>query len=172
MTHTVNTQVEQVFATTVAMFEAAGFQVTMGSNSITDYGHSRYMYVNFNNALNWNLGLGAQVRVSDHSVGDGRMLGNESFIMIQNAAANMEQVFHKFNYFFNADQYEVNEKEMSAMIAKPNVRTADLRDTDVIVDTRTTKKGEVMHNVQRLNTWTIVTAKHIATGYAMPNQVK
>lgn len=168
-----NPEVEAVFAATVTLFKNAGFQVSMGSNSVTDYGHSRYMYVNYNNALSWNIGLGAQIRVSDHCTGDRRILnGDESFIMVSNAEANLAQVFHKFNYFFKPCEYAIAEKEVSAMLTKTNVRTNELRADDVVVDTRTTKKGEVMHNVQRMTSWTVVSTKHIATGYVMPSRVK
>jgi hypothetical protein len=168
-----NPQVEKVFEATVELFQNAGFQVSKGSNSITDYGHSRYIYVNCNGALTWNLGQGALIRISDHSTGDRRILsGDESFIMVNNADVDMQQVFHKFNYFFNPSQYSISEQPMSAMISKENVRGNELRATDVVVNSRTSKRGEVMYNVSRMNNWTIIRTTHIASGYAMANRTK
>lgn len=168
MTRIANEQVEEVFSKTVAMFEAAGFQVSIGSNSITEYGHSRYMYVNYNNALNWNIGQGAQIRVSDHCTGDRRILnGDESFIMTRNAEQHMTEVFHKFNAFFKSEEYATTELTKTAIQQVTNVAPDKLRADDVITETRVSKNGNNVYTVNRTYTFNIIQKKHITTGYTI-----
>jgi hypothetical protein len=168
MTRIANQKVEEVFSNTVAMFEAAGFQVSIGSNSITEYGHSRYMYVNYNNALNWNIGQGAKIRVSDHCTGDRRWLaGDEEFIMVHNAEKHTTEIFHKFNAFFKSEEYAVTELVKSAVQQVTNVAPDKLRADDVITETRVSKKGNNVYTVNRTYTFNIIEKKHIATGYTI-----
>ena len=73
-------KVDELYELATQKFESNGYEVTSGSNSETDYGHSRYFYVNQNNESKDNSGLGFQVRISDHSTGDRRILNGEQFI--------------------------------------------------------------------------------------------
>jgi hypothetical protein len=61
----------------IETFRSKGYDITEGDNSKTNFGHSRYFYVNFENRLADNFGKGLKARVSDHSVSNTHRLLNE-----------------------------------------------------------------------------------------------
>jgi hypothetical protein len=61
----------------IETFRSKGYDITEGDNSKTNFGHSRYFYVNFENRLSDNFDKGLKARVSDHSVGNTYRLLNE-----------------------------------------------------------------------------------------------
>ena len=61
-------EVDNLYNNLIEYFENLGYTILLGSDSKTDYGHSKYFYINYNNKSSENNGNGLKVRVSDHEV--------------------------------------------------------------------------------------------------------
>ena len=156
--------VDKLYELSTQKFEDNGYEVTSGSNSITDYGHSRYFYVNQNGKSQANSGLGFQVRVSDHSTGDRRILNGEQFIFNEK---DIVKVFHKFNYWFNPEEYK-NAVKGATKVVTIEVGEKDLRPTDEIISERVAKTGSKRFQIKRTYKIEGIVPIHILSGYTLP----
>lgn len=101
MTHTQDS-VDILFQEAIEFFSNHGFDIAMGGNSHSEYGHSRYMYINKNGYFSNDLGLGLKVRVSNHSVESATRMSTE--VLIYNAA-DIVFNYHNINYRLNKSEY-------------------------------------------------------------------
>ena len=161
---TMKDKVDELYELATQKFEGNGYEVNSGSNSITDYGHSRYFYVNQNNESQENLGLGFQVRVSDHSTGDRRILNREQFIFNEN---DVEVVFNRINYFFHPEEYK-NIVMVKNKVVEIEVGENDLQPTDSIISERIAKSGSKRYTIKRTYKNDGVVPTHIESGFKLP----
>jgi hypothetical protein len=61
-------EVDSLYKDLIHDLESKGYNILNGSDSKTDFGHSKYFYVNYQNKSSENYGNGLKVRVSDHTV--------------------------------------------------------------------------------------------------------
>jgi len=156
--------VDELYEIATRTFIGLGYDVTQGSNSQTDYGHSRYFYVNQNDEAKENSGLGFQVRVSDHSTGDRRILSGEQFIFDK---IDVMVVFNRINYWFHPEEYK-NVVAVKTKVVKIEVGENDLRPSDTIISERVAKSGNKRYTIKRTYKNEGVIPTHIESGYKMP----
>jgi hypothetical protein len=149
-------------------FKKEGFDVRESSDSKTNFGHSRYFYVNYKNRSSDNLGSGLKVRISDHAVTNQFRMSEELHIIpimysfTVNLAINeakiilMPELFKKENSI----EYIPYEKE---------VRQSNLKETDVILSERfgsgkRVPVTEKVYTVKRLREQPIVNILNKETG--------
>lgn len=111
--------------------ENKGYKITQGSDSKTDFGHSVYFYVNYENKSSENNGLGLKVRVSDHSVSNFNRMFDEIHISSNPisetiALKRIEQKFHQ-EYF---------EKKEALTTYRVKMETPFLQETDKVISER------------------------------------
>ena len=156
--------VDELYEIATQKFESNGYEVTQGSNSQTDYGHSRYFYVNQYDEAKENSGLGFQVRVSDHSTGERRFLNGEQFIFDER---DVMVVFHRINYWFHPEEYK-NVVAVKTKVVKIEVGENDLKPSDTIISERVAKSGNKRYMIERTYKNEGVIPTHIESGYKMP----
>lgn len=93
--------VDDLYQQAINLFKDNGYLVSNGSNSYTDYGHSKYFYVDVNETDD----LKAQIRVSDHQIGDRRLLNAREFLVFNEN--DIFKVFHRINAYFKPTDYSV-----------------------------------------------------------------
>jgi hypothetical protein len=157
-------KVDELYELATQKFESNGYEVISGSNSKTDYGHSRYFYVNQNNESQENSGLGFQVRVSDHSTGDRRILNGEQFIF---DIGDVEVVFNKINYWFHPEEYK-NVVAVKNKVVTIEVGENDLLLSDEIISERVAKSGSKRFQIKRTYKNEGVMPTHIESGFKLP----
>lgn len=157
-------KVDELYELATQKFESNGYEVTSGSNSETDYGHSRYFYVNQNNESKDNSGLGFQVRISDHSTGDRRILNGEQFIF---DIGDVEMVFNKINYWFHPEEYK-NAIAVKNKVVTIEVGEKDLLSTDEIISERMAKTGNMRFQIKRTYKNEGIVPTHIESGFKLP----
>lgn len=156
--------VDELFDIATRTFIGLGYDVTEGSNSKTDYGHSRYFYVNQDNKANVNSGLGFQVRVSDHSTGDRRILNGEQFIFDNK---DVMEVFNRINYWFHPEEYK-NVVVVKTKVVQIEVGENDLQPSDEIISERVAKSGSKRYTIKRTYKNEGVVPTHKFSGYKLP----
>jgi hypothetical protein len=161
---TMKDKVDKLYELATQKFEGNGYEVTSGSNSKTDYGHSRYFYVNQNNESQENSGLGFQVRVSDHSTGDRRILNGEQFIF---DIGDVEVVFNKINYWFHPEEYK-NVVAVKNKVVTIEVGEKDLLSSDEIISERVAKSGNRRFQIKRTYKNEGIVPTHIKSGFKLP----
>jgi hypothetical protein len=161
---TMKDKVDELYELATQKFESNGYEVTSGSNSKTDYGHSRYFYVNQNNESEKNSGLGFQVRVSDHSTGDRRILNGEQFIF---DIGDVEVVFNKINYWFHPEGYK-NVVAVKNKVVTIEVGEKDLLSNDEIISKRVAKSGSRRFQIKRTYKNEGIVPTHIKSGFKLP----
>lgn len=156
--------VDELFDIATRTFIGLGYDVTEGSNSKTDYGHSRYFYVNQDNKADVNSGLGFQVRVSDHSTGDRRILNGEQFIFDNK---DVMEVFNRINYWFHPEEYK-NVVVVKTKVVQIEVGENDLQPSDEIISERVAKSGNKRYTIKRTYKNEGVVPTHKFSGYKLP----
>ncbi len=156
--------VDELFDIATRTFIGLGYDVTEGSNSKTDYGHSRYFYVNQDNKADVNSGLGFQVRVSDHSTGDRRILNGEQFIFDNK---DVMEVFNRINYWFHPEEYK-NVVVVKTKVVQIEVGENDLQPSDEIISERVAKSGSKRYTIKRTYKNEGVVPTHKFSGYKLP----
>jgi len=157
-------KVDELYELATEKFENNGYEVNSGSNSKTDYGHSRYFYVNQNNESQENSGLGFQVRVSDHSTGDRRILNGEQFIFDSD---DVIAVFNKINYWFHPEEYK-NVVAVKNKVVTIEVGEKDLLSSDEIISERVAKSGSRIFQIKRTYKNEGIVPTHIESGFKLP----
>lgn len=151
--------VEQLFEYAMSVFKESGYDVSRGSCSMTDYGHSCYFYVN---EPDGNYQDRRKIRVSDHSVSSKARLDSEYFIFtktgIENALRQVDWYFHSSdpNYFTMSDSVAKN----TNIFEIKNVNNK----TDKILSVRKTKKGQDIYLIERATTTPTKVYTHVKTG--------
>ena len=161
---TTNDEVDELYDIATRTFIGLGYDVTQGSNSKTDYGHSRYFYVNQDNKADVNSGLGFQVRVSDHSTGDRRILNGEQFIFDNK---DVMVVFNRINYWFHPEEYN-NVVAVKTKVVQIEVGENDLQPSDEIISERVAKSGNKRYTIKRTYKNEGVVPTHKFSGYKLP----
>ena len=161
---TTNDEVDELYDIATRTFIGLGYDVTQGSNSKTDYGHSRYFYVNQDNKADVNSGLGFQVRVSDHSTGDRRILNGEQFIFDNK---DVMDVFNRINYWFHPEEYK-NVVAVKTKVVQIEVGENDLQPSDEIISERVAKSGNKRYTIKRTYKNEGVVPTHKFSGYKLP----
>lgn len=156
--------IDELYEIATQKFESNGYEVTQGSNSKTDYGHSRYFYVNQNDIAKENSGLGFQVRVSDHSTGDRRILNREQFIFNE---SDIEVVYNRINYWFHPEEYK-NVVAVKNKVVQIEVGENDLQPSDSIISERVAKSGSKRYTIKRTYQNDGVVPTHIKSGFKLP----
>lgn len=161
---TTNYGVDELYDIATRTFIGLGYDVTQGSNSKTDYGHSRYFYVNQDNKADVNSGLGFQVRVSDHSTGDRRILNGEQFIFDNK---DVMEVFNRINYWFHPEEYK-NVVVVKTKVVQIEVGENDLQPSDSIISERVAKSGSKRYTIKRTYKNEGVVPTHKFSGHKLP----
>lgn len=161
---TTNYGVDELYDIARRTFIGLGYDVTQGSNSKTDYGHSRYFYVNQDNKADVNSGLGFQVRVSDHSTGDRRILNGEQFIFDNK---DVMEVFNRINYWFHPEEYK-NVVVVKTKVVQIEVGENDLQPSDEIISERVAKSGNKRYTIKRTYKNEGVVPTHKFSGHKLP----
>lgn len=132
------------------MFEKNGYVVSVGGDSHTDFGHSRYMYVNDpNNLSNDNLGNGLKVRISDHSVENTYRIKEEIHVEAGNEKS-LIRASKQIDYYFKSNLFK-KEDFLYNETSRLNVPTKALLKTDKIISTRISKKsGNETNEIERI----------------------
>ena len=131
----VGDEVDIAYNKAVKDFEKEGFDVIESSDSKTDFGHSRYFYVNYKDRSSDNLGSGLKVRVSDHGVTNQFRMAEELHIIPSMYSftvklAIIDAKIKLMNELFN------REKGVNLIPYEKEVRQSNLKDTDIIISER------------------------------------
>jgi hypothetical protein len=141
-------KVDKTYFEVFDIFKAKKLNVSKGSDSVTDYGHSRYMYINDPKVpINDNNGLGLKVRVSDHSVLNTGRVVNETHIR---AGSDYSLTVKQLEYYFKPSLF--TEKEtVKKVVTKIEVPQNQLRDMDKVISSRPSKKDpdKLIYTVER-----------------------
>ena len=111
-----------------------------------------------------NSGLGFQVRVSDHSTGDRRILNAEQFIFNE---SDIEVVYNRINYWFNPEEYK-NVVAVKNKVVQIEVGENDLQPSDSIISERVAKSGSKRYTIKRTNKNEGIVPTHIESGFKLP----
>lgn len=128
-------EVDIAYNKAVKDFEKEGFDVIESSDSKTDFGHSRYFYVNYKDRSSDNLGSGLKVRVSDHGVTNQFRMAEElhiipSMYLFTIKRAIIDAKIKLMDELFN------REKGVNLIPYEKEVRQSNLKDTDIIISER------------------------------------
>ena len=131
----VGDEVDDSYNKAVKDFEKAGFDVRESSDSKTDFGHSRYFYVNYKNRSSDNLGSGLKVRVSDHGVTNQFRMAEELHIIPSMYSftvklAIIDAKIKLMHELFN------RERGLNLIPYEKEVRQSNLKDSDIIISER------------------------------------
>ena len=159
--------IDHLYQLAVDYFTQHSYEVSNGSNSNTDFGHSRYFYVNQNGESKEHSGLGFQIRVSDHSVLSNRRI-NE--FQIYNKA-DIESVFHTLNFYFHPEEYSQKDIIVKKTV-EIEVGENELRGSDIVLSERVAKSGRKRFQVKRTYNNEAIVATHSKSGYKMPIRMK
>lgn len=159
--------IDHLYQLAVDYFTQRGYEVNNGSNSNTDFGHSRYFYVNQNGESKEHSGLGFQIRVSDHSVLSNRRI-NE--FQIYNKA-DIESVFHTLNFYFHPEEY-LQKDIIVKKTVEIEVGEHELRGSDIVLSERVAKSGRKRFQVKRTYNNEAIVTTHSKSGFKMPIRMK
>ena len=127
--------VDVAYNKAVKDFENEGFDVRESSDSKTDFGHSRYFYVNYKDRSFDNLGSGLKVRVSDHSVTNQFRMSDELHIIPNMYSFTLKLAIIDAKIKLMHELFN-REKGINLIPYEKEVRQSNLKDTDIIISER------------------------------------
>jgi hypothetical protein len=131
----VGDEVDDSYIKAVKDFEKEGFDVRESSDSKTDFGHSRYFYVNYEDRSSDNLGSGLKVRVSDHSVTNQFRMSEELHIIPSMYSFTVKIAIKEAKIRLMPELFE-KENSIEYIPYEKEVRQSNLKDTDIILSER------------------------------------
>ena len=144
-------EVDSLFFEVKEKLESDGYEILMGSDSKTDFGHSRYMYVNYHNKSDDNFGSGLKIRVSDHSVENKYRMFDEIHFRTNDKDGYMNnRSFFKIDLFFKPELFKKESKKEfynEELVVGGNEYNPE---TDLIIDDLgISKRGKQKYLVER-----------------------
>jgi DNA polymerase III sliding clamp (beta) subunit (PCNA family) len=127
--------VDIAYAKAVKDFEKEGFDVIESSDSKTDFGHSKYFYVNYKDRSSDNLGSGIKVRVSDHGVTNKFRMLEELHIIPEMYSFTVKIAITDAKILLMPELFK-KENDIKNIPYEKEVRQSKLKDTDIIISER------------------------------------
>lgn len=100
--------VDKAYKEAIELFEANEYDIHLGSNSKTSWGHSRYFYVNYKGKSGENFGNGIKIRVSDHSVEN--FIRMQTEILVNAYSPNLNEALSDVDFILKRENFEIIEE--------------------------------------------------------------